>query len=124
MASPLSLSRRDIMTAVVGILLAIGLSAIDQTVVTPALAAISTDLQALDGLSWIIVAYLVTSTALTPIYGKLSDIYGRGRLMILAIVLFVGASVLCAMSQTLPSSSVRAPCRASAGVVSSWLRKR
>jgi EmrB/QacA subfamily drug resistance transporter len=101
MTSSSPLSHREILTAFAGILLAIMLSALDQTVVTPALTAISTDLRALDGLSWIIVAYLLTSTATTPIYGKLSDLYGRGRLMVVAIVLFVAASVLCAMSQTL-----------------------
>src|SRR6185312_7912222 len=101
MSSSSPLTHREILTAFAGILLAIMLSALDQTVVTPALTAISTDLQALDGLSWIIVAYLVTSTATTPIYGKLSDLYGRGRLMAIAIVLFVAASVLCAMSHTL-----------------------
>lgn len=101
MDSRAPLGHQEIMTAMAGILLAIMLSALDQTIVNPALTAISTDLHALDRLSWIIVAYFLTATALTPIYGKLSDIYGRGRLMLIAIALFVAASVFCASAQTL-----------------------
>ena len=52
-------------------------------------------------LSWIVSAYLLTSTAATPIYGKLSDIYGRRALLLPALVLFALASVLCALAQTL-----------------------
>lgn len=97
-----SLKSRGIMMAMAGILLATLLAALDQTIVNPALTAIATDLRSVDRLSWIIVAYFLTSTVLTPIYGKLSDIYGRGRLMLLAIVLFVAASALCGFAQTLP----------------------
>ena len=94
-------TRREVLTATAGIQLATLLAALDQTIVNPALTSISTDLHAVDGLSWIIVAYFLTSTALTPIYGKLSDIYGRGRLMTVAIVVFVLASVLCGAAHTL-----------------------
>src|ERR1700733_9039488 len=81
--------------------LAIPLSALDLTIVNPALTSISTDLHSLDHLAWIIVAYFITTTALTPVYGKLSDIYGRGRTMVVAIVIFVVASALCGAAQTL-----------------------
>jgi EmrB/QacA subfamily drug resistance transporter len=84
-----------------GALLSILLSALDLTIVNPALTAISTDLHSLDHLAWIIVAYFLTSTALAPVYGKLSDIYGRGRMMIISIVIFVAASALCGFAQTL-----------------------
>ena len=91
----------QILRVITGILLCILLAAIDQTVVVPAVPAIAADLHGFGHLSWIVSAYLLTSTAATPIYGKLSDIYGRRALLLPAIVLFVIASILCALSQTL-----------------------
>jgi EmrB/QacA subfamily drug resistance transporter len=99
---PEPFDHRAILAVMAGLLLAIMLAALDQTAVTPALTAISKDLHSLDRLSWIVVAYFLTATALTPIYGKLGDLHGRGRLMLIAIVVFVIASVLCAAAQTLP----------------------
>ena len=84
-----------------GALLAILLSALDLSIVNPALTSISTDLHSLDHLAWIIVAYFLTTTALAPVYGKLSDTHGRGRVMTVAIVIFAGASVLCGAAQSL-----------------------
>jgi MFS family permease len=60
---------------VLGILLAMFLGALDQTIVATALATIGRDLADVDNLSWVVTAYLVTATAVTPLYGKLSDIY-------------------------------------------------
>lgn len=97
-----ALPHREIMSALAGILLAIMLSALDQTIVTPALTAISTDFRSVDRLSWIVVAYLLASTSMAPIYGKLGDIYGRGRIILVAIALFVAASALCGLARTLP----------------------
>jgi EmrB/QacA subfamily drug resistance transporter len=94
-------SHRDISGALGGILLAIFLGALDATIVTPALPVMAIDFRGLDHLSWVVVAYLLTSTALTPIYGKLSDMHGRGRLILVAIAVFVLASVLCACAQSL-----------------------
>jgi EmrB/QacA subfamily drug resistance transporter len=70
-------------------------------VVVPAVPAIAADLHGFGHLAWIVSAYLLTSTAATPIYGKLSDIYGRRALLLPAIVLFVIASMLCGLSQSL-----------------------
>ena len=98
---PAKLTKRQILEAMAGIQLAILLAALDQTIVNPALTAIATDLRAIDDLSWIIVGYFLTTTALTPIYGKLSDIYGRGRLMLIAISIFIIASILCGASHSL-----------------------
>ncbi len=95
------LTHGEILGALTGILIAVLLSALDQTIVNPALTAIATDLHAVNDLSWIIIGYFVTSTALMPVYGKLSDIYGRGRLMMISIAIFVAASVLCACAQSL-----------------------
>jgi EmrB/QacA subfamily drug resistance transporter len=95
-------SRRDIVTIVAAVLTTVILSALDQTVVTPALPAITRELHGLEHLSWIVSAYLLTSTALTLVYGKLSDIHGRRGLMLFAIVVFVGSSLICALAQNIP----------------------
>jgi EmrB/QacA subfamily drug resistance transporter len=95
-------SHQEIVQVLTGILLCILLAAVDQTVVVPAVPAIAADLNGFGHLSWIVSAYLLTSTSATPIYGKLSDIYGRRALLLPAIVLFIIASCLCAVSQTLP----------------------
>ena len=94
-------SHQQILRVVTGILLCILLAAIDQTVVVPAVPAIAADLHGFGHLSWIVSAYLLTSTSATPIYGRLSDIYGRRALLLPAIVLFVVASVLCAIAGNL-----------------------
>src|SRR5580698_7465764 len=94
-------SHRQILRVITGVLLCILLAAIDQTVVVPAVPAIAADLHGFGHLSWIVSAYLLTATAATPIYGRLSDIYGRRALLLPAIALFVVASILCALSQSL-----------------------
>jgi EmrB/QacA subfamily drug resistance transporter len=94
-------SHRQILRVITGILLCILLAAIDQTVVVPAVPAIATDLHGFGHLAWIVAAYLLTATSATPIYGRLSDIYGRRALLLPAIIGFVIASALCAASQTL-----------------------
>ena len=99
---PQSFTHQQIISAVSGVLLCIFLSALDQTVVVPAVPAIAADLNGFGQLSWIVSAYLLTSTAATPIYGKLSDIYGRRALLMPAIAIFAVASALCALADTLP----------------------
>ena len=94
-------SHAEIKRVITGILLCMLMAAIDQTVVVPAVPAIAADLGGFDHLAWIVSAYLLTSTAATPIYGKLSDVYGRRALLLPAIVVFVAASCFCAVSQTL-----------------------
>ncbi len=94
-------SHAEIKRVIIGILLCMLMAAIDQTVVVPAVPAIAADLGGFDHLAWIVSAYLLTSTAATPIYGKLSDVYGRRALLIPAILIFVAASCFCAVSQTL-----------------------
>jgi EmrB/QacA subfamily drug resistance transporter len=94
-------SRRDLLIAFSGIMLATLLAALDQTIVATALPTIANDLSAFDQLSWVVTAYLLASTITIPLYGKLSDIFGRRRLFLLAIWLFLLGSVLCAVAQTL-----------------------
>ena len=82
-------SHRDIKRIVGGVMLGMLLAAFDQTMVVTALPTMAAELNGLQHLSWIVTAYLLTSTASTPIYGKLSDLYGRRRLLQIAIAMFV-----------------------------------
>jgi EmrB/QacA subfamily drug resistance transporter len=100
--APPAFTHGQIKRVVIGIMLCILLAAVDQTVVVPAVPAIAADLNGFGHLAWIVSAYLLTSTSAAPIYGKMSDIYGRRPLLMFAIVLFMVASALCALSQTLP----------------------
>jgi len=75
-------SHADVMRVMFGIMICILLAALDQTAVIPAVPAIASDLGSYTGLSWVVAAYLITSTISTPVYGKLSDIYGRRQLLI------------------------------------------
>lgn len=84
-----------------GVLLAMFLSALDQTIVATALPTIGADLGDVELLPWVVTAYLLTSTAVTPLYGKLSDIHGRRPVLISAILIFIFGSVLCAVAPTM-----------------------
>ncbi len=86
---------------VVGIMLAMFLSALEQTIVAPALPAIGKSLGGIDELSWVVTAYLLAVTATTPLFGKLSDIYGRRRILLSAIGIFIAGSVACALAQNI-----------------------
>ncbi len=92
----------QIVQVITGIMMCILLAALDQTVIIPAVPAIAAELNAFGHLAWIVTAYLLTSTAATPIVGKLSDSYGRRALLLPALALFIVASVLCALAQSLP----------------------
>lgn len=94
-------THQQVLRVIAGILLCILLAALDQTVVVPAVPAIAADLNGFGHLSWIVTAYLLTSTAATPIYGRLSDMWGRRALLIPAIILFIVASALCALAGSL-----------------------
>jgi len=82
-------------------MLAIFLSALDQTIVAVSLPAISASLGKFNLISWVISAYLVTMTVSTPVYGKLGDLFGRRKMMLVALTIFVVGSVLCAASLSL-----------------------
>jgi EmrB/QacA subfamily drug resistance transporter len=83
------------------ILLALFLGALDQTIVGPVLPTIAKDLNGIDLYTWVVTAYLVTSTAAIPVYGKLSDLYGRKPMLVVGICLFLVGSVLSGLSQTM-----------------------
>lgn len=77
------------------------LAALDQTIVSTALPTITSDLGGLNELSWVVTAYLLTATASTPIWGKLSDLYGRKLMLQISVVIFVVASAMAGLSQNM-----------------------
>ncbi|MGC8635054.1 MAG: MDR family MFS transporter [Candidatus Limnocylindrales bacterium] len=83
------------------VLLGLFLSALDQTIVGPVLPRIVTDLNGAELYTWVVTAYLLTSTVTIPVYGKLSDLYGRRPLLMVGIVLFLFGSALSGLSQTM-----------------------
>ncbi|WP_175674285.1 MDR family MFS transporter [Burkholderia ambifaria] len=94
-------ARRDTPTGLViaALLLVMLLSALDQTIVSTALPTIVGELGGLDQLSWVVTAYLLSSTVVLPLYGKLGDLYGRKIVLQAAIVLFLAGSALCGIAQ-------------------------
>jgi EmrB/QacA subfamily drug resistance transporter len=94
-------SHRQILVIMSGLMLGMFLAALDQTIVSTALPTIVGDFHGANLLSWVITAYLLASTASTPLWGKAGDLYGRKRVFQLAIVVFLVASALCGASQNL-----------------------
>src|SRR6266550_2778367 len=93
--------RREVLIILPGLLLAIMLAMLDQLVVSTALPRIVGDLGGVAHLSWVVTAYVLAATITTPLYGKLGDQYGRKRLLMFAIVLFLVGSALAGLSQTM-----------------------
>ena len=94
-------SHRQVLIIFSALMLGMLLASLDQTIVSTALPTIVGDLGGLTQLSWVITAYLLTSTASTPLYGKLSDLYGRKNLYQAAILIFLLGSVLSGLAQTM-----------------------
>jgi EmrB/QacA subfamily drug resistance transporter len=94
---------RDLWVILGALMLAMLLAALDQTIVSTALPTIVSDLGGLDHLSWVVTAYMLATTASTPLWGKLGDQYGRKPLFLSSIVLFLVGSALCGMSWSMGS---------------------
>lgn len=95
------MTHRQIMLVLVGLMSGMFLSALDQSVVGSAMRTVADDLKGLELQAWATTAYLITSTVTTPLYGKLGDIFGRRRLFIFAIAVFVIGSVAAAFSNSM-----------------------
>ena len=88
-----ALTQRQIVTVMVGLMLGMFLASLDQTIVSTSIYTIANDLDGLSLQAWATTAYLITSTVSTPLYGKLSDIFGRRPLYLTAIAIFLVGSL-------------------------------
>ena len=95
------MTHRQILFIIFGLMAGMFLSSLDQTIVGTSMRTIADDLKGLDAQAWVTTAYLITSTIATPIYGKLSDIFGRRPLFIIAIVIFLIGSVAAGFSTSM-----------------------
>ena len=100
-AQTTALSHAEVRVVVLGLMLTLFLGALDQTIVATALPTMGRAFNDIENLSWVVTAYLLTATATTPLYGKLSDIYGRRAIMLAGIVIFIAGSVACAMAPSM-----------------------
>ena len=101
MAAPAPLEHRQVLVVFSGLLLAMLLAALDSTIVSTALPTIVGELGGLEHLAWVVTAYLLAQTVVTPVYGKLGDLYGRKIVLQVGIVIFLIGSVLCGMSRNM-----------------------
>jgi EmrB/QacA subfamily drug resistance transporter len=101
-APPQQFTHRQIQVILIGVLSGMLLAALDQSIVGTALPRIVSDLGGLNHLSWVVTAYLLTSTASTPLWGKISDLYGRRLIFQAAIVIFLIGSALCGLAMSMP----------------------
>lgn len=101
MEQPAERSHAEIMVVFSSLMLVLLLAALDQTIVSTALPRIATDLHGLNKLSWVATAYLLTSAIATPLYGKIGDLFGRKKIFMWAISIFLAGSALCGFSQSM-----------------------
>ncbi|HWB38842.1 MAG TPA: MDR family MFS transporter [Candidatus Saccharimonadales bacterium] len=94
-------SHAEIMVVITALMLAMLLAALDQTIVSTALPKIASDLKGLSKYSWVATSYLLTSAVATPLYGKISDMFGRKKIFQSAIIIFLVGSALCGLSQSM-----------------------
>ncbi|SFY47435.1 MFS transporter [Streptomyces sp. F-1] len=99
------LTHRQIMTILSGLMLGMFLAALDQTIVSTSIRTIADDLHGLSAQAWVTTAYLITSTISTPLYGKLSDLYGRKPFFLAAITIFVVGSAACSFATSMNALS-------------------
>ena len=94
------MTHAEVRTIILGLMLAMFLSALNQTIVATALPTIGREFDDFSNLSWIVTAFLLASTVAAPLYGKLSDIHGRRAMMLASLVIFIVGSIVCASRRT------------------------
>ena len=99
--APVPPSKRELRLVFAALMMAMVMASLDQNIVNTALPRMASELGGLAHISWVVTAFMLTSTITTPFYGKLSDMYGRRRMLIISISLFLAASVLCGTAQTM-----------------------
>ncbi|MCL2418875.1 MAG: MFS transporter, partial [Conexibacteraceae bacterium] len=92
---------RGVLVVFTGLMLVMLMAALDQTIVSTALPTIVGDLGGLNHISWVVTAYLLAQTAVTPVYGKLGDLFGRKIVLQIALVIFLVGSALCGQAHSL-----------------------
>lgn len=100
-AAPAPLSHRDVQSIIGGIIVAMFLAALDQTIIATALPTIGRELGDFEHMPWVVTAYLLAATAVTPLYGKFSDTHGRRITLLIGIATFVAGSLACALAPTM-----------------------
>lgn len=100
-ANDAGLTHRQIVAILAGLMAGMFLAALDQTIVASAIRVIGDDLNGLSAQAWVTTAYLITSTISTPLYGKLSDMYGRRPFFLIAITIFVVGSFMCSFATSM-----------------------
>ncbi len=98
---PAAEASRGVLVVFTGLMLVLLMAALDQTIVSTALPTIVGDLGGLSHISWVVTAYLLAQTVVTPVYGKLGDLYGRKIVLQVALVVFLIGSALCGVAQSL-----------------------
>src|ERR1700728_4391113 len=101
-APPAPLTPVEVRTILMSLMLTMFLAALDQTIVATALPTIGRQFRDVSSLSWVITAYLLASTAVAPVFGTLSDIYGRAAMIVTSMSMFIAGSVLCGLAPNMP----------------------
>src|SRR3954465_1971568 len=102
LAPPSPLAQSEVRTIIISLMLTMFLAALEQTIVATALPTLGRQFGDVSNLSWVITAYLLAATAVAPVFGTLSDIYGRRAMVIASPTPFMAGSVLCAVAWSLP----------------------
>jgi len=100
-SSPAGMTHKQVQTVLFALMAGMLLAALDQTIVSTSIRTIADDLHGLSAQAWVTTAYLITSTVTTPLYGKLSDIYGRRPMFLIAITVFIFGSILCTFATSM-----------------------
>ncbi len=93
--------KKNLILIMGALMLVLLLAALDQTIVSTALPKIASEFNGLSELSWVVTAYLLTSAVTTPLYGKFSDLFGRKKVLSIAIIIFLLGSILAGLSQSM-----------------------